>query len=162
MPVLPASIGIVLSEDQKNVLLVKRVDVSVWVLPGGGIETGEDPEKTLIREVEEESGFQVAIVRKCAEYFPINALAAPTHLFICKVVGGIKQFSSESGDVEFFPLVKLPQNFFFLHRIWLEECLSHSHLIQRSLTETSYWAFFKYLMLHPWQVIRFAWTRWIK
>jgi 8-oxo-dGTP diphosphatase len=162
MPVLPASIGIILSDDQKEVLLVKRADVPIWVLPGGGIEPGEGAETTLIREVKEESGFQVAIVRKCADYFPINRLASTTHLFICKVAGGERELSPESNDVRFFSLSQLSSDFFFLHRRWLEEGLSHSSLIQRNLVETSYWALIKYFIFHPWQVIRFAWTRWIK
>ena len=30
-----------------------------WTLPGGGIEFGEDPEETMVREVLEETGLQV-------------------------------------------------------------------------------------------------------
>ena len=50
-----------------HVLLVQaRANVSViggwWVLPGGGIEHGEHPERALVREFAEETGLQVQVV----------------------------------------------------------------------------------------------------
>ncbi|MGZ3147836.1 NUDIX hydrolase [Lentzea chajnantorensis] len=34
-----------------------------WILPGGGIEHGEHPYDAVVREVEEETGFTVEVVR---------------------------------------------------------------------------------------------------
>ena len=34
------------SEDRKEILLIKRRDVPVWVLPGGGIDSGESRSPT--------------------------------------------------------------------------------------------------------------------
>ena len=59
--------GILFSEDKKEVLLVQRRDLPVWVLPGGGLDPGETPEEGVIREVEEETGLQVKIVREIAQ-----------------------------------------------------------------------------------------------
>lgn len=162
MPLLPASIGIILNDDQTEVLLVKRKDVPVWVLPGGGIEAGETPENALIREVAEETGFQVEIVRKCAEYSPANALSSQTHVYLCRILSGKTCLSSETRAVAFHPLSKLPSSFFPPHALWLNEGLTHRHLICRPLTEISYWAFVKYFLVHPMQVLKFAWTRFSK
>jgi 8-oxo-dGTP diphosphatase len=42
---------------------VQRGDI-VWNFPGGGIEKGETPEEACIREVREETGFEVRIISK--------------------------------------------------------------------------------------------------
>jgi 8-oxo-dGTP diphosphatase len=161
MSLLPAAIGIILNKKQTHILLVKRCDVPVWVLPGGGVEGNESPEQTVKREIEEETGYQVRILRKCAEYSPINRLAAFTSVFICHIESGQKLLSQETADVAFHSIHALPTSFFPLHRIWLKEALSHSGLIRRSLTEVSYYSLCKYFMSHPWQVLRFSWTRFI-
>jgi 8-oxo-dGTP diphosphatase len=41
---------------------VQRGD-SVWNFPGGGIEAGETPEEACIREVKEETGYEVKVMR---------------------------------------------------------------------------------------------------
>ena len=44
-----------------KVILVKRRDCPVWVLPGGKIDDGETPEEAIIRETKEETGYDVII-----------------------------------------------------------------------------------------------------
>ncbi len=63
--------GILFTQDRKQILLVKRRDLPVWVLPGGGLDEGEDPKEGAIREVEEETGLKVEIVKQIAEYHPV-------------------------------------------------------------------------------------------
>ena len=65
---MDGAFGLVLNSNKTKLLLVKRRDYPVWVMPGGRVEKGEIPEKTVIREIFEESGFRVKIVRKIAEY----------------------------------------------------------------------------------------------
>lgn len=162
MPLLPAAVGIVLNNDKTKVLLIKRCDVPVWILPGGGIEQNESAEKCVVREIYEETGFHVRIVRKSAEYTPMNPLAAFTTVFICHVESGEMKLSDETAAIDFYPIQKLPSSLFPPHFIWLNEALSHPSLIQRPLTEISYQALCKYFIYHPWQVLRFAWTRFFK
>lgn len=162
MSLLPAVIGIILNVDHTQVLLIKRRDVPVWVLPGGGVESNESPEEALTREIQEETGYHVHILRKCAEYYPINRLSALTSVYICQIQSGKNSLSSESTAVDFYFFSKTPSAFFPPHALWLQEALSHQGLIQRDLTEISYYALCKYFLRHPWQVLRFAWTRFIK
>lgn len=162
MSLLPAAIGIILTEDQSKVLLVRRRDLPVWVLPGGGVELCESPQDALLREVKEETGLSVAIQRQCADYTPINKLSSHTSIFLCSLVSGTPSLSSETDEIAYFPLNELPHSLFHLHAKWLQESISSEALIQRPLSEVSYSALIMYGLKHPWQVLRFAWTRFIK
>ena len=58
--------GIVIYKDK--VLILKRVKASsdglgYWELPGGGLEYGETPEKALKRELKEETGLDIKILK---------------------------------------------------------------------------------------------------
>ncbi|SFK10175.1 ADP-ribose pyrophosphatase YjhB, NUDIX family [Halobacillus dabanensis] len=49
--------------EKGHVLLHRQVDDSFWALPGGGIELGEASEETVVREMKEELGYDVEVVR---------------------------------------------------------------------------------------------------
>ena len=49
--------------DQERVLLVFHRPTSHWTLPGGGVEHGEDPIDTVIRELREEAGLDGRVER---------------------------------------------------------------------------------------------------
>src|SRR5437773_5294482 len=52
--------ALIFNENQE-VLLALRRDIDWWNLPGGGMEIGETVTETLIREVLEETGLEVAV-----------------------------------------------------------------------------------------------------
>lgn len=155
-----ASFGIILKNNQ--ILLCKRVDVPVWVLPGGGIEPGETPENACIREVFEETGVKALIIRKSQELYPVNKLTLLTHLFVGQTEDDPHQNSTESSDNQFFNLNQLPKELFWVHKHWIDEALSSQDLIKRDLNEITWFQIFLYLVKNPWQVIRFGWTRFTK
>lgn len=151
--------GILFSEDKKQVLLVKRRDLPVWVLPGGGLDEGETPQIGVIREVEEETGLQVQIVKQIAEYQPVNRLTQTTYFFECTAIGGQTKPSSEAKEVVFFPLDKLP----LLPPPfpgWIADALANKpKTMVKPIEGVTYLILIKLLLLHPILVLRYFLTK---
>ncbi|MDK1080354.1 MAG: NUDIX domain-containing protein [Anaerolineae bacterium] len=60
--------GVVLINDRKVSLIERhRNGRHYFVFPGGGVDRGESMQEAAIREMEEETGLRVTIVRKLAE-----------------------------------------------------------------------------------------------
>ncbi len=156
---MEAVAGIVFDSAHTRVLLIQRRDIPVWVLPGGGIEEGESPEIAVCREVAEESGCLVEIVRKIAQYEPRNKLAQRTHFYECRIIGGQLSTGAESRGVRFFPLAELP----LLpppYPYWIRDALqNNSEVLYKEVEGVSYWILIKLLVLHPILVARFLLTR---
>jgi ADP-ribose pyrophosphatase YjhB (NUDIX family) len=152
--------GVVFNEDRSQVLLIKRRDVSIWVIPGGGVDPNETPENAIVREFFEETGLTVTIKRQVALYTPINLLANHSYLFECSIVHGQPMTGSETQAISFFPLSHLPNPTFFLHREWIEEARQpRTEVILRPLTQITYFNLFKYFLSHPAQVFRLILSR---
>lgn len=158
-----ASLGIIFQQDRKSVLLVKRRDVPVWVLPGGGIESGETPEQAVIREVWEETGLRVHLSHKLGEYMPINRLSSPTHIYECTIRDGMLRTGCETSEIAFWPVAHLPNSFFVVHRDWLEDALSDkTKPVKGLIARVTYGGLTRYVLRHPLIFFRFLWTRLMK
>lgn len=154
-----SAIGIIWNKEDR-LLLIKRRDVPIWVLPGGGVESQESPEEAVLREVLEETGLQVRICRQVALYTPLNNLANDTYVFECEPVAGGLSTGDETMQVGFYALEALPKPFFFLHHEWVQDAQKQlAHIIQRPLTQVTYWKLFTYFCRHPLQVGRFIFSR---
>lgn len=152
--------GIVFSSDRKEILLIKRRDVPVWVLPGGGIDKGETPEKAAIREMEEETGLKVSIKHKIAEYTPICRLARFTYFFECQIEGGSPLAGDETRDIRFFPLQSLPKRIPPPYPDWIEDALHFKKaFFKKKITSVTYFILIKNLIMHPILVIRYLLTK---
>jgi len=94
-----------------RILLQRRADNGQWALPGGGMDLGETFGDSVVREVREETGFEVTIKRIVGVY------SDPGHVFAydsgeirqqfsiccaCAIVGGELAVSAESTAVDFF------------------------------------------------------------
>jgi len=105
---MQGSLGLIFDNTKRQILLVKRRDMPVWVLPGGCTEDNETPEQTVLREVKEETGYQVSIVEKIGDYsYPESDKI--NHTYVCEIVGGSVTLSSESKAVEYFSVSSLPE-----------------------------------------------------
>jgi 8-oxo-dGTP diphosphatase len=155
----PAAIGIVFNSDKSQVLLVKREDVSIWVLPGGGIDLKETPAQAAIREVKEETGLDVSIEYQSGEYYPINRLASQTAVFVCIALTNKILPSDETAGCQFFDITEARSILFPLHCDWLNNALKYTHLITQPIDQITYWGVLKYALQNPLQLIRFILTR---
>lgn len=152
---MSASVVCILILDDK-VLLIQRRDIPVWVLPGGGIDPGEAPEEAAIREMEEETGLKVEVVRKIAEYTPINTLARFTHFYEVKKVGGKLSTGSETYDLKFFHQNQLPKYFPDFQKEWIKDAfLQAPEILYKKLTYITYWKLLTTFLQHPLLVFRF-------
>ncbi|MBI2810117.1 MAG: NUDIX domain-containing protein [Candidatus Melainabacteria bacterium] len=151
--------GLVFDDARQKVLLTKRRDIPVWVIPGGGLEKDETPEKGAIREVLEETGYKVEIVRKVAEYLPVNKMTLFSHLFECRVVSGSAVLTSETKDIQFFDLDQLPE----LpppYAGWIaDSAANHPTVLRKKIVGVTYWVLIKMLFKHPILVGRYLLTK---
>ncbi len=94
-----------------------------WTLPGGGMDPGEQPHETAVREVFEETGYRVeldGLLGVHAAYFEPEAGATRPFctlrtLYTAHVTGG--ELTAEVGGstdlAEWVPLAELDQHFYY-------------------------------------------------
>lgn len=155
-----SAIAIIFNQNRNEVLLIKRRDVPVWVIPGGGVDTNESPENAAIREAHEETGLTVRITRQIAFYTPVNTLATDTYVYECIATEGDLTTGAETADIAYFPIDKLPTTLFFIHKEWLKDAIKNDPIvIQKTLSHITYSNLALYFLRHPLQVIRYALSR---
>lgn len=98
-----------------KVLLVRERSDGKWTLPGGWADVNDSPSEAVVREVYEESGYQVRAVKLAAVY-DRNRHGHPPALyhiyklfFLCELEGGAAATSLETDGVGFFALDELPE-----------------------------------------------------
>lgn len=149
---------IVFSADRSQILLTKRRDIPVWVLPGGGIEHGETPEAAAVRELEEEILCASKIVKKIADYQKVNMLTQRTHFYECSIQGD-PLVSAETEDVRFFPYDQLP-HLPPPYTYWIKDALAHrGDVLNKPIEGVSLGMFLQLLIKHPLIVLRFLLSR---
>jgi 8-oxo-dGTP diphosphatase len=99
----------IICDEQDRVLLVHRRDYDLWNLPGGTLEDFESPKNTVIREVKEETGLDVEVLKLLGVYNKENKNDM-AFSFLCKVVGGKITLNDEADKIEYFKSDKLPSN----------------------------------------------------
>ena len=100
-------------QDGQILLVQERADER-WCMPGGWADVGECPSEAVVREVREESGFDVA-PRKLLGVYDANRGGRPLSFYhaykiviLCEVTGGEARPSDETLHVAFYPFGKLP------------------------------------------------------
>jgi 8-oxo-dGTP pyrophosphatase MutT (NUDIX family) len=103
--------GIIFDENHERILLTRRSDNGRWCLPGGRMESGESASECCIREVWEETGLKVQIVRLIGiyttphmiiQYKDGNRHQIVSMTFECRVIGGAAGLSNETTEIGWF------------------------------------------------------------
>ncbi|MFA6427791.1 MAG: NUDIX hydrolase [Candidatus Magasanikbacteria bacterium] len=96
--------------DKKEILYIHRADRDLWETPGGGLEPGETPYDAAVREVKEETGYDIEIDRLSGIYIrPHNN--GMVFNFVGHVIGGkLKLQKEEVNDCKWFSYDELPRN----------------------------------------------------
>jgi len=105
-------VGAIVFQDEK-VLLVRRGREPLkgeWSLPGGRLELGEHLEAAVVREVREETGLSVRVVRHAETLERIFREEERVRYhyvlvdFLCVVIGGELLCGDDAADAAWFPL----------------------------------------------------------
>ena len=100
-------------DDDRLLLVLEHADRR-WTLPGGWADVGDSPSQAAVREVKEESGFDVVARKLLAVYdrdrhgHPPIPFHAYKLFFLCDLVGGKPALSGETGGVAFFAEDAIP------------------------------------------------------
>lgn len=125
-------VGVVVRNDNGQVLLERRSDCGWWGLPGGRIEPGESAIEAAIREVKEETGLTIQVIQLLGVYtepserivtYPDNGDVVQLVDIVlgATVMSGTLTCSSESLDLQFFELEHLPPEIVPPARVPLED-----------------------------------------
>jgi 8-oxo-dGTP pyrophosphatase MutT (NUDIX family) len=106
--VVPSVVAIV-RDDRGRILMIHKTDNDKWALPGGGHEIGESIAETVVREVKEETGYDVEVETITGTYTnPGHVMAYDdgevrqqfSIAFRARLKGGVPRTSDESDRVE--------------------------------------------------------------
>ncbi|MDD5586119.1 MAG: NUDIX domain-containing protein [Alphaproteobacteria bacterium] len=109
--------AVIIEPHESTILLVKRKkppEAGKWSIPGGAVDFGETFEAAVIREVKEEVGLEVEVLRLLRltdHILPEEGVHWVTPAFEVRIVGGEAQNlePDKHEAVEWFSLKDLPQ-----------------------------------------------------
>ncbi len=106
--------GVVFQED--SLLMVKERMDGKWTIPGGWADINESPSEAVVREIREESGYQVRCIKLLGVYDRAkhpHEPPCPYHVykivFLCELMGGTPVSSIETEQVGFFRENDIPE-----------------------------------------------------
>ncbi len=130
--------AVVLSADSRKVLLLRREIFVFWDLPGGGIESGEEPSAAAVRECREETGYEVSIDRLVGTYRHQSVYGRGdqvTQVFRAHLCGGVpRRLGLETTGLSWFDPGRLPRGLQPLQRQMIMDALAYPpQPIERSI-----------------------------
>ena len=97
---------------QGKICLVRGQQEETWALPGGFCEVGLSPKENIVKEIQEETGFQASVVRLLAVFdsnkFQPQSKQYVKLVFECRLEEGDFQPNLEISELNFFDPQNLP------------------------------------------------------
>ncbi|KPB06295.1 NUDIX hydrolase [Bacillus sp. CHD6a] len=120
MPLIICAVGVIVSDSNNQILLIKRSDDGNWCIPGGVMDVGESIQETAIREVYEETNMNIAELKLLNVYSgkqQHHIYPNGDEVYFVNVVfytinysGQFKPDGIESAEIKFFSMNDLPAN----------------------------------------------------
>jgi 8-oxo-dGTP diphosphatase len=125
---IPAATALVLDEEDRILLVLRNREPGKnrWALPGGFIETGENPGAAARRELQEETGLRafdpalIDIIYQESNFYNMSLLIIGYHFARYE---GETRAGDDADEVGFFPADRLPELAFESHRKIIETFL---------------------------------------
>ncbi len=125
----------IIKDEQDRVLLVLRNDYNFWNLPGGGLKKGESPWQGVIREVKEETGYAVEVVKLSGVYTELGQNEV-IFAFECKIIDGEQTLNKEAKKIQYFSFDEIPKNTFQQHIERIEDLLKNKTDVTLKIQQT--------------------------
>ena len=78
--------------------MIKHISDDLWSVPSGGQEPNESLEECCVREVSEETGYQVKVVHHLTTKFgKWEEWDTEVHYFLVRLIGGTKRIQDPDG-----------------------------------------------------------------
>jgi len=108
------AVGAVVGNDKNELLLVQRADSGVWLYPTGWADVGYSASEVAMKEVAEETGIEIEVVRLIAvlDGLRLGFTRVPLYylVFHCRALGGeLKSHPLECRDVGWFAEDAMPE-----------------------------------------------------
>jgi ADP-ribose pyrophosphatase YjhB (NUDIX family) len=106
--------GAVFDTEGRILMVRETVDQHRWTLPGGWADVNQTPAQSVVREVLEESGYQVRATKLAAVWdrarhaHPPMVFSVVRMFFICTVEGGSPATSLETSEIGWFAEADIP------------------------------------------------------
>ncbi|MFA9439941.1 NUDIX hydrolase [Uliginosibacterium sp. sgz301328] len=104
-------------DDAGRVLMVREVaDGGRWTLPGGWADVNFTAAENAVKEVREESGYEVVVTKLAAVWdrtrqaHPAGVFSCCKMFFLCRPVGGAAATSLETSEVRWFGEHEVPDD----------------------------------------------------
>lgn len=100
-----------------QLLLVREIaDAHRWTLPGGWADINLTPAENVIKEIREETGFDIrptklaAALDRTRQGHTPQPFSAAKLFFLCEITGGTATPSAETSEIAFFAEADLPED----------------------------------------------------